>query len=75
MNFEKTYDVPKGKSLIIELPEKFRMKKQIKVIIKDIPESRKAKIEQLQKAASDPLFLSDVRIAVSDFEHSDNEIL
>jgi len=73
MTFEKTYDVQKNNQLIINLPERFKSKKRVRVIIEDIDENREIKIALLKKASTDPLFLSDIAETVSDFENSDNE--
>ena len=75
MTFEKTYDVQKNNQLIINLPERFKSKKRVRVIIEDIDENREIKIALLKKASTDPLFLSDIAETVSDFENSDNEHL
>jgi hypothetical protein len=74
MTFEKTYHVQKNNQIIINLPDKFKSIKKVRVIIEDIDEEREAKIAMLQKAASDPLFLEDIAEAVADFEYSDNEL-
>jgi hypothetical protein len=75
MTFEKTYDVQKNNQLIINLPERFKSRKKVRVIIEDIDENRNVKIAMLKKASTDPLFLSDITETVSDFENSDNELL
>ena len=75
MTFEKTYNVQKNNQLIINLPERFKSKKKVRVIIEDIDENRDIKIALLKKASTDPLFLSDIAETVSDFENSDNEQL
>lgn len=75
MTFEKTYEVQKDNRLIIKLPERFRSKKRVKVIIEDVDDSRQKKIKLLRNAAKDPLFLSDINEVNSDFTDSDNELL
>jgi hypothetical protein len=67
MTFEKTYEVQKDNRLIIKLPERFKSKKRVKVIIEDVDDSRKEKIKLLRKASKDPLFLSDINEVNSDF--------
>lgn len=74
MTFEKTYKIQKDNRLVIELPERFKSKKKVRVIVEDIEESRAEKIKSLRKAANDPLFLSDIEEIASDFENSDNEV-
>ncbi len=75
MTFEKTYEVKKDNRLIIKLPERFRSKKRVKVIIEDVEESRQDKIKLIKQASKDPLFLSDINEINSDFEDSDRELL
>ena len=75
MTFEKTYEVQKDNRLIIKLPERFRSKKRVKVIIEDVDDSRQKKIKLLRNAAKDPLFLSDINEVNFDFTDSDNELL
>jgi hypothetical protein len=75
MTFEKTYEIQKDNRLIIKLPDRFKSKKRVKVIIEDVDESRQDRIEMLKKASKDPLFLSDINEITSDFGDSDNELL
>ena len=75
MTFEKTYEVKKDNRLIIKLPDRFRSKKRVKVIIEDVDDSRQEKIKLLRNASKDPLFLSDINEVNSDFSDSDNELL
>jgi len=73
MTFEKTYEIQKDNRLIITLPDSFKLKKRVKVIIEDVDDNRNNKIKILKKALKDPLFLSDIEEVASDFENSDNE--
>ncbi len=75
MTFEKTYEVKKDNRIIIKLPERFKSKKRVKVIIEDVDDSRQEKIKLLRKASKDPLFLSDINEVNSDFADSDYELL
>ncbi len=75
MTFEKTYSIQKDNRLVIKLPERFKSKKRVKVIIEDVDESRQEKIKLLRKASQDPLFLSDIDEIPSVFEDSDLEVL
>ena len=74
MTFEKTYDVQKNNQLVINLPDRFRSKKKVRVTIEDVDENRDEKIFLLKKAANDPIFLSDIAEIDSDFGYSDNEL-
>lgn len=75
MTFEKTYNVQGNNQLVINLPERFKSRKRVRVIIEDIDENRDAKIEMLKKASTDLIFLSDIIEISSDFENSDSEVL
>lgn len=75
MTFEKTYEIQKDNRLVILLPDRFKSKKRVKVIIEDVDETRQDRIEMLKKASEDPLFLSDINEIISDFDDSDNESL
>jgi len=75
MTFVRTYDVQKTNRLIIDLPERFKSKKKIRVIIEDVDENRELKINLIKRAASDPLFLSDIAEASADFENADHDLI
>ena len=75
MTFERTYEIKDGKQLIINLPDKFRSKKRVRVIIEDVDEDKQSKLEYLKRAANDPLFLSDVQEIQEDFQYTDKESL
>ena len=68
MKSKKTTD------LIIKLPERYKSKKRVRLIIEDIDDSRQEKIKLLRKASKDPFFLSDINKINSDFNDSDNEL-
>lgn len=69
MAFEKTYTVQKDNRLVIDLPEQFRTKKQVRVIIEEVDESRAKKLLQIKEAAKDPLFLADLKEIGEDFKN------
>ena len=74
MTFEKTYEVQKDMRLIINLPDRFKSMKKVRVIIEDIEVGRNEKIQLLKNASKDPLFLSDINNITADFEYSDSEL-
>lgn len=74
MTFEKTFDIEKDNKLVINLPERYKSKKQVKVIIEDVDEVRQEKIKLLKKASNDPLFVSDLNEIISDFHDADSEL-
>ena len=57
----------KNNQLIIDLPESFRDKKQVLVIVDDNFNSSNEKMDMIKKAATDPLFLSDINEVNKDF--------
>ncbi len=75
MTFEKTYEIQKNNQLIIKLPEKFKSKKRVRIIIEDVDDDRNAKLDLLKKASKDPLFLSDIQEVKDDFQYSDREAI
>jgi len=75
MIFERTYEIKDDNQLIIRLPDKFKSKRRVRVIIEDIDEDKKSKLESLKKAVKDPLFLSDVQEIQEDFQYTDKETL
>ena len=74
MTFEKTYEI-KNNKLTINLPDEFKSKKRVRVIIEDVDDDRKRKLKLLKGAAKDPLFLSDIKEITEDFQYSDKEAL
>jgi hypothetical protein len=75
MTFEKTYNVQQNNQILISLPDRFKTKKKVRVIVEDFDDSREEKIRLLKKASKDPLFLSDISEVTSDFEIADSELL
>jgi hypothetical protein len=55
MTFEKTYDIQKDNQLIIQLPERFRSKKRVKVIVEEINESRQESLKAAQEGIQRPI--------------------
>ena len=75
MTFEKTYDIQKNNKLIIDLTERFKARKKVRVIIEDIDEQRELKIALLKMAQNDSLFLADIAENTTVFGNSDNDSL
>ena len=65
-------DVSNTGILTIKIPEIFREKKKLLIVIDDCISP--SKIELLKKAASDPLFLKDIADVENDFENTDKEL-
>ena len=61
--------------LIITLPENFRGKKKVLVTVDDSISTNDEKLLLLKNAASDPLFLADIKEIGNDFGSIDHETL
>ncbi|NDP26508.1 MAG: hypothetical protein GZ087_03635 [Flavobacterium sp.] len=72
MILKQVYNVSNNQ-LTINLPENFRGRKQVMVIVEDIEESQLDKYVLMKKAATDLLFLSDIQEISSDFKKIDSE--
>ncbi|MBA4298930.1 hypothetical protein SAMN03080617_01577 [Algoriphagus alkaliphilus] len=64
----------KGDQLIIDLPKELKSSgKEILVTIENVSELKMEKMELMKKAATDPLFLKDIKNLSVDFENNDLE--
>lgn len=72
MIWTKVIDVQKDQ-LILNLPDSFRSKK-VRVVVEDIGESWTTKVQRMQLAQNDPLFLADLNEVEADFNFSDDEL-
>ncbi|QBN19645.1 hypothetical protein [Flavobacterium nackdongense] len=72
MTLKQVYKV-NNNQLTISLPENFRGRKQVMVIVEDIEEAQLDKIILMKKAATDSLFLSDIQELSADFKNIDAE--
>jgi hypothetical protein len=59
----------------ITLPPDFSDGKEVTVIVEERTNDRAQKLELLKKAATDPLFLADVKEVSDDFDLIDDEII
>jgi len=72
MTLKQVYNV-NNNQLTINLPENFRGRKQVMVIVEDIEDVQLDKYILMKKAATDLLFLSDIQEITSDFRNIDSE--
>ena len=75
MKHKKVYTVSGNSQLVIDLPESFKNKDKVLVIIDDVIETKEDKLERLKEAMNDPLFLSDMQEINQDFDAIDSETL
>ncbi len=61
--------------VIVTLPPDFKNKKQVTVVVDDEVDTKAQKLEQLKHAATDPLFLADIKEIHQDFDSIDHETL
>ncbi len=74
MTFEKTYKIDKDNKLIIKLPDYFKKRKKVRVIVEDIEVSREEKMNALKKASDDSLLKSDIDETTEDYRYIDNKL-
>lgn len=76
MIVKQIYKTNNKSQLIINLPENFRSKKQILVVLDDSIDTTKAdKMDIMKRASTDPLFLADLEEISTDFKDVDSEFL
>lgn len=61
--------------VVINLPPSFVNKPEVTVVIDDVTDTKTQKLEQLQAALNDPLFLADIKEVQNDFDSIDHETL
>jgi hypothetical protein len=72
MTIRQVCDI-KNNQLIINLPEDFRNKKSVFVTVEDSVDKYSEKMLLLKKAATDPLFIADIKEIKDDFKTIDLE--
>lgn len=75
MIVKQIYNVDNKNKLVINLPEKFRKKKRVMVVIDDSVDSKIDKMELMRLASKDPLFLADIKEVTQDYKNIDFENL
>lgn len=75
MIVKQIYKTNNKSQLIINIPEKFRGKSHILVVLDDSIESKNDKMHLMEMAAKDPLFLADIDAITKDFGNIDAELL
>lgn len=67
MTLRQVYTV-KNNRLVIDLPAGMRGRKKVLVTVEDALDEREEKLLLMAQAASDPLFLADVKEVADDFK-------
>lgn len=75
MIVKQIYNTYNKTQLIINLPDSFREKERILVVLNDSVDTKTEKLDLILKASTDPLFLSDIESVSKDFGNIDSENL
>lgn len=67
MVFRQLYDIDNSGQLLISLPDSFRQKKQVMVLLDDSFVSKSEKIKLMKMASSDELLKQDIESVLEDF--------
>jgi hypothetical protein len=74
MTVRRLYSI-RNNQLIIDLPDNFKGKQKVMVTLEDHIDSKAEKLELLQKASKDPLFIADIKEVNDDFGAIENDIV
>ena len=75
MIVKQIYKTNNKSQLMINLPENFRNKKRILVVLDDSIDIKADKMDLMKMASMDPLFLADMETISKDFRNIDSELL
>jgi len=75
MRIETIYELNKKNQLIVDIPDVFKDRKKLLVILDDSVHKTTKKLNLLIKASTDPLFLQDIAEITEDFNIVDSETL
>jgi len=74
MIVKQIYNTGNNNQILINLPESFRRKSKILVVLDDCVDSKSQKMELMRTASIDPLFLADINSISQDFKSIDSEV-
>jgi len=74
MIVKQVYKTENKSQLMINLPENFRSKKRILVVLDDSVDTKVDKMGLMKMASTDPLFLDDIDTISKDFRNIDSEL-
>lgn len=75
MIVKQIYNTDNKTQLMINLPDAFRKKKRILVVLDDSVDAKTEKIDLMKMASIDPLFLADIDSVSNDFRNIDSDLL
>jgi hypothetical protein len=74
MIVKQIYNTDNKNQILINIPDSFKRKKRILVVIDDSVDTKTDKMELMKIASKDPLFLADIDSISKDFRNIDTEI-
>lgn len=74
MIVKQIYKTGNKSQLLINIPENFRCKRHILVLLDDSIDTKADKMDLMKLASKDPLFLADIETVSTDFRNVDSEI-
>ena len=74
MIVKQIYKTGNESQLLINIPENFRDKRHILVLLDDSIDTKADKMDLMKLASNDPLFLADIETVFNDFRNVDSEI-
>jgi len=74
MIVKQIYKTGNKSQLLINIPENFRSKRHILVLLDDSVDTQSDKMDLMKLASKDPLFLADIETINNDFRNVDSEI-
>ncbi len=74
MTYRQVCSIENNK-VTINLPDDFKEKKQVMVIVDDLTDTKAQKLEIMKQASKDPIFLADINDVQDDFDSIDHESL
>jgi len=74
MIVKQVYKTENKSQLMINLPENFRSKKRILVVLDDSVDTNIDKMDLMKIASTDPLFLADIDTISKDYRNIDSEL-
>ena len=72
MTYRQVCSVENNK-VTINLPDDFKGKKHVVVVVDDLADTKTQKLELMKLASKDPLFLADIKEIQDDFDAIDHE--
>ncbi len=75
MIIKQIYNTENKSNLTITLPENFRKKRRVLVVLDDSVDTKSEKLKLMALASKDPLYIADIEETVADFKNIDPEHL